>query len=53
MIQLYTVYKRLTLDPKTQMVKSKRNEKKKKIYHENCDQKTAEVAMLISYKNRL
>lgn len=30
MIQLYTVYKRLTLDPKTQMVKSKRNEKKKK-----------------------
>ena len=48
MIKLHAVYKRLTLDLKTQ---NKLKVKQwKKIFHTNSNQKRAEVAILISDK---
>ena len=43
MIQLHIVYKRFTLDPKTQRVKSERI---KKIFHANSNQKRSGLAKL-------
>ena len=41
MIQLYALYKRLTWDPKTQ------TDWKRKIFHENNNQKRTQVAILM------
>lgn len=43
MVQIYTVYKRLTLDPKTNNLKVK---KWKMTFHANGNEKRADVAVL-------